>query len=93
MTSKDSTRQQDWTVTGMDCAACAQKITSAVARLPGVSEVQVADMSERLSLRLDSGAAAPGATEAAVEAAVRGLGYGITPKAAGRACGTFRAAR
>ena len=31
----------DWTVTGMDCGSCATKIKDAVARLPGVSGVEV----------------------------------------------------
>ncbi|MEO5619630.1 MAG: heavy metal translocating P-type ATPase [Cypionkella sp.] len=76
MTTNDNTTRHDWTVTGMDCAACATKITSALERLPGVADVQVGVMSERLSLRL-----APGATgRDAVEAAVRRLGYGIAPK-------------
>lgn len=38
-------------MTGMDCTARAQKIANAEARLPGVSGVQVALPSERLSLR------------------------------------------
>lgn len=73
--------RHDWVVTGMDCAACATKITTALERLPGVAEVEVGVMSERLSLRLAPGAATAGE----VEAAVRRLGYGIAPKtAAGR---------
>ena len=76
MTANDSSRRHDWTVTGMDCAACATKITSALERLPGVADVQVGVMSERLSLRLT-----PGATgRDAVEATVKKLGYGIAPK-------------
>ena len=43
----------DWTVSGMDCGSCATKIKDAVARLPGVSGVEVAIMSERLRLTLD----------------------------------------
>ena len=45
----------DWTVTGMDCGSCATKIKDAVARLPGVSGVEVGIMSERLRLTLDEG--------------------------------------
>ena len=37
----------------MDCGSCATKIKDAVARLPGVSGVEVAIMSERLRLTLD----------------------------------------
>ena len=45
----------DWTVTGMDCASCTTKVTRAVERLPGVSDVKVALMVERLSLNLVPG--------------------------------------
>ncbi len=65
---------REWAVTGMDCAACATKIRTAVARLPGVSEVSVTVMSERLKARLTPGAA--GTEE--VEAVVKALGYGAT---------------
>lgn len=68
--------RREWTVTGMDCAACSSKVVRAVERMPGVSEVKVALMSERLTLNL-----APGTTQTdAIEAAVRKLGYGIAPK-------------
>ncbi|AUH33076.1 heavy metal translocating P-type ATPase [Paracoccus tegillarcae] len=67
--------QREWSVTGMDCAACTTKVTRAVERLPGVSAVKVALMAERLSLVLDDGA-----DPAAVEGTVRKLGYGIAPK-------------
>ena len=80
MTTSDSKRH-DWTVTGMDCAACANKITTALERLPGVADVQVGVMSERLRLRLDPDAT-PGAT---IEAVVQRLGYGIAPKGAAAA--------
>ena len=83
MTANDSSERSGetatWTVTGMDCAACATKITSALERLPGVADVQVGVMSERLSLRL-SGAVA----REDVEATVKKLGYGIAPKGAGK---------
>ena len=73
--------RHDWTVTGMDCASCATKITTALERLPGVADVQVGVMSERLSLRLDPDAT-PSAT---IEATVKRLGYGIAPKGAAAA--------
>ncbi|MDQ7778035.1 MAG: heavy metal translocating P-type ATPase [Paracoccus aminovorans] len=73
----DQTTRREWTVSGMDCAACTLKVTRAVERLPGVSGVTVALMAERLSL--DLGAA--GSAEA-VEAVVRRLGYGIAPRGA-----------
>ena len=82
MTANDSTERHNWTVTGMDCAACATKITSALERLPGVADVRVGVMSERLSLRLTPVAAGGSAGRDAVEATVRKLGYGIAPKGA-----------
>lgn len=66
----------EWTVTGMDCGACASKVRNAVERLPGVSQVKVALMTERLRVTLDEGQT----TRERVEAAVRSLGYGIAPK-------------
>ncbi|MFX0541261.1 heavy metal translocating P-type ATPase [Roseovarius sp. S4756] len=68
----------EWRVTGMDCGACAAKVRGAVERLPGVSEVDVALMAERLRLRLDADQTS--ATQ--VEKAVRGLGFGIAAKGA-----------
>ncbi len=38
----NTNQRHDWRVTGMDCAACAAKITTALGRLPGVAEVQIA---------------------------------------------------
>ena len=66
----------DWTVTGMDCASCATKISTALSRLPGVGDVQVGVMSERLTLKLDA-SRTPRET---VEATVKKLGFGIAPK-------------
>ena len=68
----------EWTVTGMDCAACTAKVTKAVQDLPGVSGVNIALMTQRLSLDM----ARDGAGAAAVEDAVRKLGYGIAPRKA-----------
>ncbi len=69
-TTTDATRE--WRVSGMDCASCATKIAGAVGGLPGVADVQVSAMAGTLRLRLDGG------DPAAVEARVRGLGYGVT---------------
>ena len=57
MTKMDSDNEItcDWTVSGMDCGSCATKIKDAVARLPGVTRVEVGIMSERLRLTLDEG--------------------------------------
>lgn len=68
----------EWTVTGMDCASCAGKVRGAVERLPGVSDVDVALMAERLRLRLDE----EQTPRERVEAAVKALGFGIAPKGA-----------
>jgi Cd2+/Zn2+-exporting ATPase len=62
----------------MDCGSCATKIKDAVARLPGVSGVEVGIMSERLRLTLDQ--AQTGRDR--IEKTVRGLGYEIAPRAA-----------
>jgi Zn2+/Cd2+-exporting ATPase len=67
---------REWTVTGMDCGACAGKVRNAIERLPGVSQVDVALMTERLRVTLDEGQT----TRERVEAAVRSLGYGIAQK-------------
>ena len=76
MSANDTGERCDWTVTGMDCASCASKITTALSRLPGVEDVQVGVMSERLTLNLDV-ARTPRET---VEATVKKLGFGIAPK-------------
>lgn len=72
----DSTKLEEWRVTGMDCGSCAAKVRGAVERLPGVSDVDVALMAERLRLRMD----AARTSRNAVETAVRGVGFGISPK-------------
>ena len=76
MSANDTNERCDWTVTGMDCASCAAKITTALNRLPGVGDVQVGVMSERLTVNLDV-SRTPRET---VEATVKKLGFGIAPK-------------
>ncbi|SFP84833.1 heavy metal translocating P-type ATPase [Tranquillimonas alkanivorans] len=71
-------RQIEWRVTGMDCGACAGKVRGAVERLPGVEEVDVALMAERLRLTLDDSRTPPDR----VEKAVRAIGFGISSKGA-----------
>ena len=66
----------EWTVSGMDCASCAGKVRGAVERLPGVSDVDVALMTERLRLTLDEGQT----PRNQIEAIVKRLGYGIAAK-------------
>ena len=70
--------RREWTVSGMDCAACTVKVTKAVERLPGVRDVKVALMSERLSLDLEPARTDP--TE--IETIVKRLGYGIAQRGA-----------
>ena len=53
----------------MDCASCASKITTALCRLPGVEDVQVGVMSERLTLNLDVARTPRETVEATVEKA------------------------
>jgi Cd2+/Zn2+-exporting ATPase len=60
----------------MDCGSCATKIKDAVARLPGVSGVEVGIMTERLRLKLDE--AQTGKDK--IEKTVRALGYEIAQR-------------
>ncbi len=72
----ETAERREWTVTGMDCGACTSKVVRAVERLPGVSDVKVALMSERLTLMLAPESTAP----ETIEGAVRKLGFGIAQK-------------
>jgi Cd2+/Zn2+-exporting ATPase len=60
-----------WRVEGMDCASCVAKVEKAVSRLPGVSDIAVNLMAERLSLQRSD----DGATQEAIERQVAALGY------------------
>ena len=62
-------------IKGMDCASCATKIETAVARLEGVSGVKVGLQTETLTVSMTSPEKG-----ASVEDAVRKLGYSIEPK-------------
>ncbi|WP_339738261.1 heavy metal translocating P-type ATPase [uncultured Maricaulis sp.] len=75
MSSNDTSERCDWTVTGMDCASCATRITTALTRLPGVENVQIGVMSERLTLSLD----VTRTEREVVETMVKKLGFGIAP--------------
>lgn len=74
--SVGSKTEQEWRVTGMDCGACAAKVRGAVERLPGVGDVDVALMAQRLRLTLDANQC----TLQQVETAVRAVGFGIAAK-------------
>ncbi|WP_293382062.1 cation transporter [Phenylobacterium sp. SCN 70-31] len=58
-------------VTGMDCSSCAEKIQSAVAKLPGVEEARVSIASSMMTVKVDDAAR----RSPAVEATVTELGY------------------
>ncbi len=64
----------EWSVSGMDCAACASKARGAVERVTGVSDVQVSLMKERLRVLLDETRTDP----QAVERAVGAVGYSVS---------------
>jgi Zn2+/Cd2+-exporting ATPase len=74
-TGQDGKTLCSWTVSGMDCAACTNKIRVALTRLPGVSDVEIGLMSERLHLTLDDSET----DRTKIEAVVKSLGYGIVP--------------
>lgn len=58
-------------IEGMDCAACALKIENTMARLPGVSDINVSYTAGTLALNVD-----PDRTsQRTVEDKVRSLGY------------------
>jgi len=58
-------------IDGMDCAACALKIENAVARLPGVSDINVSYTAGTLALRVDEDRT----SLHVIEEKVRALGY------------------
>jgi len=61
----------------MDCAGCASKISGAVGRMPGVTDVKVSMIGESLSATLSGGET----TKAALEKQVKALGYTIKESA------------
>jgi Cd2+/Zn2+-exporting ATPase len=61
----------EWSISGMDCAACAAKARGAVERVHGATDVQVSLMKEQLRVSLDESRGGP----QDVERAVRTLGY------------------
>lgn len=64
-----SDARYSWQVDGMDCAACARKVETAVRQVPGVSQVQVLFATEKLLVN------AEGDVRAQVENAVRQAVY------------------
>ncbi|WP_367717962.1 heavy metal translocating P-type ATPase [Nitratireductor sp. GISD-1A_MAKvit] len=71
-----------WVVGGMDCAGCANKIRTALERLPGVTDVSVSVMAESLAVSLDD----EKTSRDRIERTVRKLGYSITPRDGGATC-------
>ena len=64
-------------IEGMDCASCIGKIETALARMPGVSDVQLNFATQSLTLSL----LADGATQADdVEKTIKRLGFGISAR-------------
>ncbi|GJD98772.1 heavy metal translocating P-type ATPase [Methylobacterium isbiliense] len=61
-------------VEGMDCGSCADKIRTALWRLPGVSTVKVTFATESVNVEVEDG----GPTEEAIERQIAALGY--TPR-------------
>lgn len=68
-----------WLVEGMDCAACACKVETAVRQVPGVSQVQVLFATEKLLVN------AEGNVRPQIESAVRAAGYQLRDENAPRA--------
>ncbi len=67
-----------WLVEGMDCAACARKVETAVRQVPGVSQVQVLFATEKLLVNAD------GDVRPQIESAVRAAGYQLRDENAPR---------
>ncbi|HEY4469507.1 MAG TPA: Zn(II)/Cd(II)/Pb(II) translocating P-type ATPase ZntA [Klebsiella sp.] len=67
-----------WLVEGMDCAACARKVETAVRKVPGVNQVQVLFATEKLLVNAD------GDIQSQIESAVRAAGYQLRDENAPR---------
>lgn len=76
--------QTRYRVEGMDCAACASKITNAVRRVPGVDDVSVSVTSASMTVRH---AETPGLGSAAIRRRLLGRICLLPPK--GRIMGTI----
>ncbi len=71
----EATQQDRYRIGGMDCASCAQKIDTAVRRLPGVEDVSVSVTAGTMTVHHNGDATlAP-----AIAKRVTGLGYQIAP--------------
>jgi Cd2+/Zn2+-exporting ATPase len=72
-----ASQQTKYRVTGMDCAACAAKIDTAVRRVPGVKDVAVSVTAGTMTVTHAESTALP-----TIERQVSRLGYGIGRRAA-----------
>ncbi|MEH6719991.1 MAG: heavy metal translocating P-type ATPase [Aurantimonas endophytica] len=68
------TGESRYRITGMDCAACASKVDTAIRRIPGVEDVAVSVSAGMARIRH-----ADSFESSAVVRQVRGLGYGAEP--------------
>ena len=65
-----------WKVEGMDCASCVGKIQTALAKVPGITDVRASVMTETLTATLDQ----TRTSFEEIEKRVAGLGYTLTRK-------------
>ena len=73
---------QQYTVTGMHCAACSASVEKAVKKVPGVTSCAVSLLTNSMGVE---GTAEPAAVIKAVRG--RGLRRGVCARAGGRSCG------
>src|SRR5690625_2388924 len=75
MNGGGSARKIAFQVEGMDCASCVAKIETALARMPGVSDIRLNFATERLELALS-----PSSTTQVgdIEKAIQSLGFGVS---------------
>ena len=71
---------EQYTVTGMSCAACSARVEKAVSKVPGVTSCSV-------SLLTNSMGVEGTASAADIIAAVTEAGYGAAPKGGAKAAG------
>ena len=71
-----TTQQARYRIDGMDCAACATKIDTAVRRIPGVSDVSVSVTAGTMTVKHDGSG-----DLGQVESKIAGLGYSASPLA------------
>ena len=65
---------EQYTVTGMSCAACSTRVEKAVSKVPGVTSCSVSLLTNSMGVEGTAG-------QADIVAAVEEAGYGAAPKA------------